>query len=103
MQKNIEINLEIRGREMRHKENSDAYKTAENMLMNFTSYMKEEDKLNWFKILNSKALLMTGQNDESNSTYFTPASNIRGDNSRSSSRNSSITSTSSTSYTNAFF
>ena len=97
MQTNIERNFEMKGREMRQKEITDAYHTAQDMLTKFNSYMDENDKKMWFKILNSKALIIAGQQNESNSTCNTPAPYIREDKSVSRSRSSSITSTSSTS------
>ena len=66
MQSNIERNFEMKGREMRQKENADAYHTAQDMLTKFNSYMDENDKKMWFKILNSKALIIAGQQNESN-------------------------------------
>lgn len=71
-QEDIEKSFEIKGREIRHMEISDAYQTAQDMLTNFNSYMDKDEKGLWFNIIAGKALILTGQHDESIQHFICP-------------------------------
>ena len=72
-----------------------AYQTAKDMLDNYGEYMNAEEKRSWFKILNEKAILITGANGLTKSTYYTPSPGIRADSSIHDSNHTSSISTSS--------
>ena len=51
MQENILINFNMKQKEIQHKEISEAYTTAKDMLTNYSAYMDENEKLGWYKVM----------------------------------------------------
>ena len=65
----------MKQKEIQHKEISEAYTTAKDMLTNYSAYMDENEKLGWYKVMKQKALILTGQHNHNRPTFFTPSPN----------------------------